>query len=140
MFQNFSADNSNLSAMMRTQGEILNILKFTCMTGSTYFCWAFSCASTLRSACSILIKKLFEAGKIDEETKSQCLWYINNEENHRKIRNLIAMILVPKKIHKDDSSQAAFLRAAVSRVSSYTKNILHNLRLPIQQYLKKKVH
>ena len=90
----------------------------TCILGSTYFCWAFSCASMLRSSCSILIKKLFKAGKISEERKSKCLEYIMQDGNHEKIRNLIAMILVPKKMHKNDESQAAYLRAAVSRVSA----------------------
>ena len=40
-----------------------------------------------------------------------------SQENHQKIRNLIAMILLPKTLHKNDESQAACLRAAVSRVS-----------------------
>ena len=71
----------------------------------------------IRASCSILIKKLFEAGKIDQERKKECLDEIMSEENHRVIRNLIAMILLPKKIHKNDDSQTAYLRAAVSRVS-----------------------
>ena len=71
----------------------------------------------LRASCSILIKKLYEAGKIDEQRKKQCLDFIMKAENHQQIRNLIAMILLPKKLHKNDESQAAFLRAAVSRVS-----------------------
>ena len=39
-------------------------------------------------------------------------------------QELIMMILLPKKLHVDDQSQAAFLRAAVSRVS-YGKVELH---------------
>ena len=71
----------------------------------------------LRASCTILIKKLFEAGKIDEKTKKECLEYITSGETHQEIRNLIAMILVPKKLHINDDSQAAYLKAAVSRVS-----------------------
>ena len=71
----------------------------------------------IRASCSILIKKLFEAGKIDQERKYNCLDEIMSEDNHRKIRNLIVMILLPKTLHKNDESQAAPLRAAVSRVS-----------------------
>ena len=71
----------------------------------------------LRSSCSILIKKLFEAGKIDLQRKQGCLEFIMDEDNHEKIRNLIAMILLPKKRHKNDDAQTAYLRAAVSRVS-----------------------
>ena len=71
----------------------------------------------LRTSCSILIKKLYAAGHIDENTKEICLQFILSDDNHEKIRNLIAMILLPKKMNQNDSSQAAFLRAAVSRVS-----------------------
>ena len=71
----------------------------------------------IRAACSILIKELFKAGKIDQERKQRCLEFIMEEENHKKIRNLIAMVLLPKTLHKNDQSQTAYLRAAVSRVS-----------------------
>ena len=74
----------------------------------------------LRASCSILIKKLYEAGKIEEYRKDKCLQFIRSDENHMKIRNLIAMILLPKRLHVNDESQAAFLRAAVSRVSYIT--------------------
>ena len=60
---------------------------------------------------------MFEAGKISQKKKEICLGFIMYEENHQKIRNLIAMILLPKKLHKNDESQTAYLRAAVSRVS-----------------------
>ena len=118
MLSDFDAQNSNLSAMLRTQGNLgktFNI--FILFSGASYLCWAYSCASMLRASCLILIKKLFQAGKIDEERKNKCLKLINYPEVHREIRNLIAMILVPKKLHVNDNSQAAYLRAAVSRVS-----------------------
>ena len=71
----------------------------------------------IRASVKILIKKLFESGKIDQERKEKCLEWITTDEKHQEIRNLIAMILVPKKLHKNDESQAAHLKAAVSRVS-----------------------
>ena len=71
----------------------------------------------LRASVKILIKKLFEAGKIDDKRKEECLEFIREPTNHQEIRNLIAMVLVPKKLHKNDNCQAAYLRAAVSRVS-----------------------
>ena len=70
----------------------------------------------IRASCSILIKKLFDAGKIDQDVKRKCLEFIMSQDTHEQIRNLIAMILLPKKLHKSDDSQAAYLRAAVSRV------------------------
>ena len=75
----------------------------------------------LRGSCRILINKLFEAGKIDEKRKYECLEFIMRDRAHQDIRNLIAMILLPKKLHKNDKSQAAYLRAAVSRVSCQNK-------------------
>ena len=70
----------------------------------------------IRASVRILIKKLFEAGKINKKRKEECLEFISEDEMHQKIRNLIAMVLVPKKLHKNDESQAAYLKAAVSRV------------------------
>ena len=73
----------------------------------------------LRTSCSVLIKQLFGAGKITRERREESLNFIMSAENHKKIRNLVAMILLPKKLHKNDQSQTAFLRAAVSRVSFF---------------------
>ena len=56
---------------------------------------------------------------------SLCLDFITDPYNHQKIRNLIAMILVPKRLHRNDESQAAYLKAAVSRVSHLL--MTHNL-------------
>ena len=116
MLNSFEANNSNLSAMHRTQGKIGLTFHTLNFSGGSYLCWAYSCASMLRASIKILIKKLFEAGKIDNNQKEKCFEYITSAENHHKIRNLIAMILVPKKLHKNDKSQAAYLKAAVSRV------------------------
>ena len=82
-------------------------------------CWAYSCATMVRTECRRLIKHLFEHGKIDKKKMNKCLEYINKEENHVEIRNLIMMVLLPKKLHFDSDHQAAFLRAAVSRVRNF---------------------
>ena len=70
----------------------------------------------IQAECTRFIKFLFENGKINEEKKIDCLDYINKEDTHKVIRNLIMMILLPKRLHFDGAHQAAFLRAAVSRV------------------------
>ena len=54
--------------------------------------------------------------------KKNCLWFITSEADHVEIRNLTMMILLPRKLHMDDATQSAFVRAAVSRVSS-EKNV-----------------
>merc|ERR1719343_348645 len=74
----------------------------------------------LRASTKILIKTMFKAGKINEERKKTCLRWISNDKTHKEIRNLIAMILLPKKLHKNDESQAAYLKAAVSRIANPT--------------------
>ena len=73
----------------------------------------------LRASVTILIEKLLEAGKINRKRKESCLSFIGRPEIHQQIRNLIALILLPKKLHENDVSQAAYLRAAVSRVSHW---------------------
>ena len=136
MLSEFDALNSNLSAMHRTQGKIIQNFHTYTFSGTSYLCWAFSCASMLRTSCTILIKKLFKAGKINEERKEKCLAWIQSDENHQKIRNLIAMILLPKKLHKSGDSQAAYLRAAVSRVSLQKQDFNLYFRLHTQLYWK----
>ena len=71
----------------------------------------------LRTSMKILIKRCHEIGVVDQTQMNELLDHISGEDVHVEIRNLIMMILLPKKLHVDDSSQAAFLRAAVSRVS-----------------------
>ena len=67
----------------------------------------------LRTACLIVIRRVYEN---DREMKKLCKSYIREEKVHTEIRNLIMMVLLPKKLHVDDKNQAAFVRAAVSRV------------------------
>ena len=71
----------------------------------------------LRASCKILIKKMFYAAKIDEQRKERCLKYIRKRECHEIIRNLIALVLLPRKLDTNEGSQAAYLEAAVMRVS-----------------------
>ena len=87
----------------------------------------------LRTACLRLIRSCHEHKVIcdigpiysnieyklnDDDRKLKCEEYIRREEVHVEIRNLIMMVLLQKKLHKDDESQEAYLRAAVSRVRS----------------------
>ena len=47
-----------------------------------------------------------------------------DEKVHCIIRNLLMLVLIPRKLHSDDESQAAFLRATVSRVRLNLKFII----------------
>lgn len=71
----------------------------------------------LRTSCKLLIEQCHQYGLVDEERKENCYEYITREEVHVEVRNLTMMILLPRKLHMDDDTQAAFVRAAVSRVS-----------------------
>ena len=76
----------------------------------------------LRTSTKLFIRQCHEIGLIAQAKMNELLKYINGESVHVEMRNLIMMILLPKKLHVDDTSQAAFLRAAVSRVS-YVKRL-----------------
>ena len=71
----------------------------------------------LRTSCLLLIRLCVESGFITQTKKERCENKILSEETHVEIRNLLMMVLLPKKLHVDDETQGAFLRAAVSRVS-----------------------
>ena len=70
----------------------------------------------LRTSMKMFIRRCHDNGLIDEDKMDELLKKISEEKVHVELRNLILMILLPKKLHVDDQSQAAFLRAAVSRV------------------------
>lgn len=71
----------------------------------------------IRASCKLLIYECHKCVLISDEKMKDCLEFITSERTHVEIRNLTMMILLPRKLHIDDESQAAFLRAAVSRVS-----------------------
>ena len=105
--QTYQNENSLLSDRMRSQGE------------SSFACWAYSSATMLRTSCRILLKKCLELKIITASKEKNLLKHLQTEKFHIELRNLIMYVLLPKKVHIDDSSQSAFLRAAVSRVSIF---------------------
>ena len=93
----------------------------------------------LRVSCKLLIEQCYQCELIDDQRKKECQELITSESFHVEIRNLTMMILLPRKLHMDDETQAAFVRAAVSRVNlSYTYCTIVTtsflLRLLIQLY------
>ena len=97
-----------------------------CLGMNAYTCWAFSAASMIRNSCRVMIEDLKKNGVIDglkneydEDIYESCIEMINDSSFHVQTRNAILMILVPRQLHVDDKSQAAFLRAAVSRVRQF---------------------
>ena len=70
----------------------------------------------IRVSCKLIIKQSHECGIIDDGKNERCLKLITSEKVHVEIQNLAMMILLPRKLHMDDETQSAFLRAAISRV------------------------
>ena len=68
----------------------------------------------------LLIDSCYRHNLIDNQRKEKCKTFIKSEKTHVEIRNLIMMILLPRKLHIDDNTQGAYLRAAVSRVRHKT--------------------
>ena len=68
----------------------------------------------------LLIESCYRHNLIDNQRKEDCQKYIQSEKTHVEIRNLIMMLLLPRKLHIDDNTQGAYLRAAVSRVRQKT--------------------
>lgn len=105
LVQSYIRENSLISADMRDQGS------------SSYTCWAYSCATMIRTSCHILLRHLYNTGEIDKVSLDLAILQLQKDRVHVELRNLIMMLLVPKKLHTDGEHQGAFLRAAVSRVS-----------------------
>ena len=104
MTRTYAAENSFISNRMRTHGD-------------SSACWAFSCATMIRAECRRVLEFLFNNHFIDELKLQRCLDFINKESVHKEIRNLMMIVLLPKKLHESGPDQSAYLRAAMSRVS-----------------------
>ena len=70
----------------------------------------------MRTSCLRLIQQCHQLSIINDWKKIKCEEFISREEVHVHLRNLTMMILLPRKLHMDDNTQGAYLRAAVSRV------------------------
>ena len=49
----------------------------------------------------------------------QIIEYVDTSEFFLEVRNLLMMIIIPKKIHKMDADQNAFVRATFARVTIF---------------------
>ena len=98
--------------------------------GDSYQCWAYSTTSMLRhSMANFTLEQMDEAvrngtwdGKYGYQgkhifDKEEELNYIRSNEVFVEMRNSMLMTIVPKKMTQKDKGQAAYLRAAISRVS-----------------------
>ena len=96
--------------------------------GSTHMCWAYSTTTSIRNTMKKTLKQMDEAEK-NGTWNAQPLWdgtvfnyqseltELESSSTFLEIRNLMLMIIIPKKIHIKDSEQSAYVRAAFVRVS-----------------------
>ena len=104
--------------------------------GTTYQCWAYSTTSMLRRTWKDTLGQMKEAEQngIWKPTKYGLpepfdynveMTARESSDTFVEMRNLLMMLVIPKRIHKKDNEQAAYLRAAIVRVSPWhTKLIL----------------
>ena len=93
--------------------------------GSTYMCWAFSTTTSIRNTWKRTLKQMDEAMKNGtwRGSKASQFFYsteltdLKSSSTFLEIRNLMLMIIIPKRIHIKDSEQSAYVRAAFARVS-----------------------
>ena len=107
---------------------------------TTYQCWAYSTTTMIRHSWKFTLDQMREAvnngiwpGKGEDGYGRETKFDYNKEmkgressELYLEIRNLMMMIIIPKRIHKKDPEQGAYLRASIVRVSLfYTVNYSH---------------
>ena len=96
--------------------------------GTTFMCWAYSTTTMIRNTWKFTLLQMEQAYKngIWKPTQRRRLieFDYNAEMSIREssftfleIRNLLLMMVLPKRIHKKDNLQSAYLRAAIARVS-----------------------
>ena len=83
-----------LSVRCHSQGE------------SPYQCWAFSCTTMLRHSWSCFLDQLEETGNFSKSEIQAERAYIQSNEVFKEIKNLLMLIVVPKKMHNRDHSQS----------------------------------
>lgn len=107
----YHADNSNLSARVHSQGQCGD---------SAYQCWAFSCTTMLRHSWRFFLRHLLDEELITNKEYKEEYAYVNSNDVFKEIKNLLMLMIVPKKMHIGDTSQAAYLKAAISRLCHKT--------------------
>ena len=96
--------------------------------GTTYQCWAYSTTSMLRRTWKDTLGQMKDAEQ-NRTWKSPSSSYFRFDYNvamtkrissdtFLEMRNLLMMLVIPKRVDKKDAEQAAYLRAAIVRVST----------------------
>ena len=114
LVSNYHPDNPELSKEVHDQG-------------TTYMCWAYSTTSMIRNTWKFTLLQMKQAkvnGTWNTGKYSSAKFDYKSEMSIREssstfleIRNLLLMMVLPKRILKKDNLQSAYLRAAIARVS-----------------------
>ena len=109
--------------------------------GTTYQCWAYSTTSMIRRTWKDTLEQMKEAyqkfctdygtwkptkyGKPVHFDHNAEMTQRESSDSFVEMRNLLMMLVIPKRIHKKDNEQAAYLRAAIVRVRQHLLNLLN---------------
>ena len=94
--------------------------------GTTFMCWAYSTTTMIRNTWKFTLLQIEQAIKngLWDGKHRKGDFDFNAEMSIREssstfleIRNLLLMMVLPKRIHAKDNLQSAYLRAAIVRVS-----------------------
>ena len=101
-------------------GRLLNIRKY--FVGETSLCWAYSIATMLRHTLSQFVNDLIP--KFPMHDFSEALGYLGKQEFHKRIRDEITMIPIPKMKIKKKSPIGVKLRDFNAWVIEEQRHIL----------------
>ena len=101
--------------------------------GTTYQCWAYSTTSMLRRTWKDTLGQMRDAEQngtwkptqykygrsvsVQFDYKAE-MTQRESSDTFLEMRNLLMMLVIPKRVDKKDKEQAAYLRAAIVRVST----------------------
>ena len=70
----------------------------------------------LRVSCRRLLKQCFSNGAIDDKELKRLRKMLSSDKFHKETRTLLMMTILPRTLHEDSPKQAAYIKAALSRV------------------------
>ena len=86
--------------------------------GKTFFCWAFAISTMLRQSLKLFISQLESKNLfVNESLKTEALLKLERNEFHKRLRNELIMLPIPKIKQQCGPEQAHVLDIAFQRVS-----------------------
>ena len=90
--------------------------------GKSFFCWAFAISTMLRQSLKLFISKLGSKNLfVNELSKIEARSKLERNEFHKRLRNELIMLPIPKIKQQCGPEQAHVLDLAFQRVSQQVK-------------------